>query len=223
MNVQGESAGTAARAIEGLALFVLVPVALAWARLMAGIDVPVIAVLIGVSVVTVALLRRDEAFDARAAFRGPVERRPLSGVLFRFGLAAVLLTALVATLAPERLFDLPRQRPRLWALVMVAYPVLSVLPQELLYRTFFFHRYGRLLGSSTVGASAAAFGLAHLLFGNWIAPSLTLVGGVLFASTFRRTGSLALTCIEHALYGQLIFTVGLGEFFYAGTVQSISR
>ena len=34
-----------------------------------------------------------------------------------------------------------------------------------------------------------------------------------FADTFRRTRSLWLTCIEHILFGQFIFTIGLGEYF----------
>jgi uncharacterized protein len=45
---------------------------------------------------------------------------------------------------------------------------------------------------------------------------MTLIGGVLFANDYSRHRSLTLTCFEHSLYGCLIFTVGLGRFFYTG-------
>ena len=50
---------------------------------------------------------------------------------------------------------------------------------------------------------------------------LTAIGGWFFATTYARTRSLWLASFEHALYGQLVFTVGLGQYFYGGTVQMI--
>lgn len=48
----------------------------------------------------------------------------------------------------------------MWALVIVLYPILSVYPQELIFRAFLFHRYAPLFGNGVglVAASAAAFG-----------------------------------------------------------------
>lgn len=101
---------------------------------------------------------------------------------------------------------------------MTLYPLLSVWPQEMLYRAFLFTRYGPVFRSrtGTVLASAMAFGFAHILFLNWIAIGMTLIGGFLFATDYARHRSLRLTCLEHSLYGCLIFTVGLGRFFYTG-------
>jgi uncharacterized protein len=100
--------------------------------------------------------------------------------------------------------------------VVILYPVFSVYRQELLYRAFFFHRYKPLFGDGTgmIAASAAVFGFAHIIFGNWVTIAMTAIGGVLFGCTYRKTGSLVLTCLEHALFGDLIFTVGIGQFFY---------
>ena len=62
---------------------------------------------------------------------------------------------------------------------MLAYPLLSVYPQEVLFRTFFFQRYEKVLGSeqATVLWSAFVFGLAHLFFANWIAPPAMGING----------------------------------------------
>jgi hypothetical protein len=64
--------------------------------------------------------------------------------------------------------------------------------------------------------SAAAFGFAHLMFGTVASVALTLVGGWLFARTYQRTRSLLAASVEHALYGVLAFTIGLGDLFYSG-------
>jgi hypothetical protein len=46
---------------------------------------------------------------------------------------------------------------------------------------------------------------------------LTLVGGVLFGYHHALSRSLLLVSIEHALFGQVMFTVGLGRFFCHGS------
>lgn len=43
---------------------------------------------------------------------------------------------------------------------------------------------------------------------------LTIPGGYLLSATYSKTKSLLVTGIEHAIYGNLVFTVGLGFYFY---------
>jgi membrane protease YdiL (CAAX protease family) len=105
---------------------------------------------------------------------------------------------------------------------MVMYPIASVYPQEVIFRAFFLCRYTAIFGDgwTILLASAATFAYAHILFGNGVAVGLSFLGGLLFAWRYRTTQSLLVSSIEHALYGQLIFTVGLGEFFYHGTLRA---
>lgn len=117
---------------------------------------------------------------------------------------------------PERLFSFVLHRPTLWAVVMMLYPVLSVYPQELIYRSFFFHRYRELLPlSALIIVNILSFSLMHSIFHNWIAIIFTLFGGALFVHTYLRSRSLLMVTLEHALYGNLIFTLGIGNFFYS--------
>jgi membrane protease YdiL (CAAX protease family) len=136
-------------------------------------------------------------------------------MVVRFLLAASAITLGLFHWAPDRMFSLVRHRPGFWALVMVIYPVLSVYPQELLYRRYLFSHYRSLFRSNwlLVAVSAVVFGWLHIIFRNYLACIFTLIGGIFFADTFRRTRSLWLACIEHILYGQFIFTIGLGEYF----------
>ena len=153
-----------------------------------------------------------------------ITRRDLGFVLGRFlVLAAVLGVALWFLLGrelwglrfPDLMFPLPRHKPGLWAIIVVGYPLLSVLPQNVVWRVFLMHRYRGLFGGGVlmVAASALTFGAAHAVMLNWFAVVTTLVGGVFFAQTYRRSGSMLLASIEHALYGLWMFTVGYGLLF----------
>jgi membrane protease YdiL (CAAX protease family) len=162
-------------------------------------------------------------------------------VLLRFAILAPLITLAFALVDrfyytdEHALFALPRRAPGFWAIIMVAYPVFSVYPQELIWRSFFYRRYDDLFapditnggGGGDSGArrgerrlliaSSLAFAWAHLMFPSpWVAMSMTFVGGLLFAGTYQKSRSLLAAALEHALYGCLIFTIGMGRFFYSG-------
>jgi hypothetical protein len=146
------------------------------------------------------------------------QARAMRAMLLRFVLLGAALTLAARFALPENFLDLPRHRPVLWVAIMLLYPLLSVWPQEVIFRRFIFHRYASLFPTplSMVAASAIAFGFAHVIFLNWIAVAMTTAGGAMFAADYARHRSLALSCLEHSLYGCLVFTIGLGRFFYTG-------
>ncbi len=143
----------------------------------------------------------------------------LAAILGTFLILGSAITYAAYALHPAGFFSFPRRAPRLWLSIMVLYPVMSVLTQEFVYRTFFFHRYGPLFGTSKWAAiftNAALFGFAHIIFGNWIAVAGTFATGLLFAYRYNVTRSLWAVWLEHSLYGCLVFTVGLGPYFFTG-------
>ncbi len=165
-------------------------------------------------------LRRRKGFDLTRLGAGPVFGRFLLRRALIFlplaGLAAVLSRAYM----PESFLDFPRLAPLVWAIVMVLYPVLSAYPQKMVFRAFFFERYRPLFKSdwAMILASALFFGWAHAFLGNWVAPVFAGLGGILFGRTYLRSGSLLLAGLEHGLYGDLLFTLGTGWLFYAGSI-----
>jgi membrane protease YdiL (CAAX protease family) len=199
-----------------VALFGVAPAGLAAVSAKAVIPLLVIG-----GALVLAILVWDRTFDRRSLVRLGTLPREVGRVGAIWLAAVVLLIPAVALAAPEEFLGLPRERPRLWVVIMIFYPLLSVYPQEVIFRAFFFHRYGPILGNSArlIAVNALAFGLAHAMFRNGIAVGLTTVGGALFAWTYSRTRSLPLVSLEHALYGCFIFTVGLGEYFYTGAVR----
>jgi membrane protease YdiL (CAAX protease family) len=177
---------------------------------------PILILLIGALVCAWYLLH-DGNFDRSRLWNQPAALAEGRAIAVIVGALAPLLAVAAWLLARDELFGLVRQRPLLWLAIMVFYPVVSVYPQELIYRAFLFHRYAPLFPSraAMVAASAIAFSFAHVLFRPpWVAMSTCLVGGAIFAAHYAVSGSLAVVCVEHAIFGQLIFTVGLGRFFY---------
>ncbi len=151
-------------------------------------------------------------------WNAPPLAHSLPGVLALFAVAAVAITLAVYLLRPQQLFGFVRTNPAFWAVVMVLYPVLSVYPQGIIYRAFFFERYRQLFPTvpAIVVASAAVFAFSHIIFRSSWSVALTFVAGMLFAWRYQATGSLLVSSLEHALYGCYMFTVGLGGLFYHG-------
>jgi uncharacterized protein len=164
-------------------------------------------------------LRHDPTFHSAHPLSVTGISAALPRLLLRDAIFLLILGLAVCIFAPELLFSFVKRAPGLWVLVMLFYPLFSVYPQELLYRAFFSHRYQPLFGSgwAMLVASASAFGFAHIIFGNWLSVALCIIAGFLFSLTYQHSGSLLLTCIDHALFGNFIFTIGLGQFFYHGS------
>ena len=163
-----------------------------------------------------AWLRRQPGYCLKTDWNWQGAKVEAKGIAWRILIVGPALVGVMLWDDPARLFSLPLERPILWVAILVLYPFLSVLPQELLFRSFLHRRYAPLFASpiGIIAASAITFGFAHVVLGNGIAMVLSAIGGGLFALTYQRAHSLALVCIEHTLYGSLIFTLGLGHYFY---------
>lgn len=184
---------------------------------------PIILALVVMAGLALWVLWRDPTFDRKQLWRAEGLRHEFRHVGLLFVAGAVLFIGLLAAFDPDRLFSLPRERPRLWLLILVGYPLLSVYPQEVLFRAYFFHRFDCLFRTpiAMIVVNAVVFAWAHVLFQHWIPIVATLVGGLLFAWRYDRRRSLAVVCVEHSLYGQLIFTIGLGEYFFHGSMHAM--
>ena len=116
--------------------------------------------------------RKKSIIDARPRWRD-VKR-----VLVRFAVGAPVLAGIVLAFDPENFLDMPRNEPTLWVMILCLYPIFSALPQEFLYRTFFFYRYESwFTRNGVIRVNMLLFCGAHLLFWNWQAPVLTLLAG----------------------------------------------
>jgi membrane protease YdiL (CAAX protease family) len=174
-------------------------------------------VLAGVSAL---LLMMTPGWSWRQLFAGPVLRHWWI-VLGYAAITAVICVAFVFWLVPERFLSLPRYQTELWILIMVGYPIASAWPQEVIFRSLFFERYGNLFPTTNIAilANGAIFGFGHLFYMNPVVIGFTALGGAFWAWVYLHKGrSMTLIWILHALAGQIIFTSGLGIYFYHGNV-----
>jgi hypothetical protein len=209
------AAGGWTRAAEFAALYLGLPLVMA---LLLPPDL-VFAVLFAATALGAVLLARTPGFAWAEVWRGwgRIDWRHVGLVA---GLTAVVTGLMVWWLAPGQALALPRRMPGLWLTILALYPLLSALPQELVFRPLFFRRYGGLFPgpAAALAVNAAVFGLAHLMFWNWVAVGLSAAGGLIFAQGYLARGGFPMAVALHAVCGGIVFTSGLGTFFYHGAV-----
>ena len=207
--------------LEFLILFIVLPLAYRCFP----VRIPALPLLWIFSGYALAQLLRDPRFDPARLWNASALAPHLTAILLIFLTSAVVLWSGVHFFAPALEWNFVRANPVFWAIVMVAYPILSVYPQGILYRAFFFERYAVLFPGkwTMIVASAAAFAFLHIIFRNSLAVALTFAGGLLFAARYAETRSLFTSSFEHTLYGCWIFTIGLGPYFYHGTITAVGK
>ena len=194
--------------LELFILFVLLPVSLTFSF---PIWIKVVMILLGFAYILVVMLRIEKiGFHIRKDIDW---KQFWKRTLYLFLIISVITTAYVYLIDSSKLFCVPINKPKLWVIILLVYTFLSVWPQELIYRTFFFARYENLFQNKKLllFMNAIIFSLAHIFFKNTLVIVLTFVGGLLFAFTYLKTRSTLLISIEHALYGNWLFTVGMGQ------------
>ncbi len=206
-------------AVEFLLLFFGIPSVL---LLNGGVVYPTV-VLLPALIIVGLLLRFTTDFKARELVGLRIARRDW----LRNGLVVILSGGVILLgvwlFNPKNLFNLPRGNPRIWLALCIFYPLFSAYLQEIVYRTFLFRRYGRLFRRKIwlIAASALAFSFAHILYYSPLSMILTLAAGFYLAHIYAKTGSVLFTAILHGLLGNLVFTVGLGQYFWLDMLRWI--
>ncbi len=132
------------------------------------------------------------------------------------------LSLYVYFLDKSLLFSLPKNNFSVWALVVLLYPILSVVPQEIIFRLFFFSRYSIFFNnkkSISIAINALVFSFSHIVFLNFHAIFLTALISPALSYTYLNK-SFKTCVLAHTIAGQLVFTFGLGIYFYGGTFNS---
>ncbi len=196
------------RLIEMVALFVVVPVLLA---MPISIYIKLITAGLGL-IYAIYYGVRDRLYKNIFTIE-----RPSASFLFRMlgiGLGIFLGGVFaVYNYDDSLLFSVVKHKPWLWFFILIFYTLFSVVPQELVYRHFFWKRYSYLFSNKTLFLliNMMCFSLCHLFLWHSLVMVLTFVGGGLFAYTYQKEKSMLWVCAEHALYGNIIFTIGMGE------------
>jgi len=174
------------------------------------------SLLLPVLVVVILILR----FGTDFKWKELVFMRTTRKILVKDGVILLIsgtcLFLFVITLFPDKLFNLPRANPLIWLALGAFYPVFSAYPQEIIFRTYIFRRYRKVFKRDwqMIAASGLSFSFVHILYYHPISMILTLIGGIYLAAVYNRSRSVLYNAILHGILGMIVFTVGLGEFFW---------
>jgi hypothetical protein len=181
--------------------------------------IPVFIALLPVLAIVVMFLILDRTFSLRREFSRGFSLGQLGSILAVFAVGGGIVVSYVATYHASLFLEFPRNRPDVYLRIMLLYPLMSVLVQELVYRTFFFHRYGVLFGRAwwlAIILNGVLFGFGHIVIRDPFAIYGSMGLGLLLAWRYAMTRSFWAVFLEHTLWGWLVFTVGLGRYFFTG-------
>lgn len=169
--------------------------------------------LLMIAIFFLGILLKDESFDKRIFVR--LNRRHLKKSVARVLSITGLLIWFTWWIFPDIFFEYPVEEFRRYMITLFLYPIASVLPQELIYRVYYFHRYQTLVPEKylLMLSNAIIFGLTHFIYGNWIAPIATFLVSWIFMFNYFRSRSLLNVSLEHYFYGLVMFTIGFGYYF----------
>lgn len=156
-------------------------------------------------------IKKDKTFKF-----SKLKNKPDWKFIFLYFLIFSLLGLFYTFFVDKSLFLIfPKESPKVWLLVIILYPFFSVIPQEFIYRVFFFQRYKNILSKNLYLKyliNSLVFSYAHIVFQNYHAVIITALVSPIFHYSYERKSFL--TCILiHSIGGLIIFTYGLGKFF----------
>lgn len=166
-----------------------------------------------IAITFLVFLLRDPDFNNETLYR--FNKSHLRKSIPRVLVISILLIWFTWWIYPYLFFQYPMEDLEGFILTFFLYPFASVLPQELVYRVYFFHRYKEIVPEKylLMLSNAIIFGLTHWIYGNWVAPIATFLVSWIFIFTYYKSKSLLNVSLEHYFYGMLMFTVGFGYFF----------
>jgi membrane protease YdiL (CAAX protease family) len=207
-------------AAELALLFIAAPLGMDW--LVHGEKIPIFVALLPVLVVALILLAADPTFHIRRELARGFGWRTLLSIAAIFVAGGAAATLWITHHHPSWFLEFPTNRPQTYTRIMILYPLFSVAAQELLYRSFYFHRFGPLFGDQRwlgVILNGLLFGFAHIVMESTFAILATAAGGLLLAVRYAMTRSYWAVFLEHTIWGWLVFTIGLGRFFFTGVAN----
>ena len=201
------------RAVEFTFLFVAIPFIVFHQRVV--LADYLLCVLTGLACLCAWLLYKEGKLEKQWYKAKSISLVDLKPILACFGLL-VVSALFVMYFWPQLLsFNTTLVMGTSGILVFLLYPLFSVLPQEIIYRTFLFHRYKLLFPSkyARMFLSSLVFSLAHIIYGSLLVLVLSLLVGLLFSYRYFISGNTALVIIEHSMWGSFLFLLNLGSNF----------
>lgn len=105
------------------------------------------------------------------------------------------------------------------------YLIFSVIPQEIIFRYYFFHRYKKIFLDKyvLVIVNSIIFSSFHIIYFNFEIILFTFVGSLFFSYNYIKYKSLTLVILEHFLFGQILIITGFFDQFKYSFIKSLYK
>ena len=150
-------------------------------------------------------------------------KKQIKHICIRFLFISSFIVFFLYYFLSEKILIFPYLNFKLWVFVIILYPFLSALPQEVFFRAFFFERYTFLFKNKKflILINGLFFAITHSIYLNIFVLILAFLGGIIFSINYYYNKSIFLVTVEHALLGNFIFTIGLGHYFEYSIIKHI--
>ena len=108
------------------------------------------------------------------------------------------------------------------SILLLFYLFFSVIPQELIFRFFFFHRYTNYFNKNELLlVNSLSFSLCHVIYFDIHIFLFSFFGNLLFTFNFMKHKSLLLVISEHFLIGQTLIILGFFDNFNFSLIKKL--
>lgn len=108
-------------------------------------------------------------------------------------------------------------------LLSLIYLVFSVIPQEIIFRYYFFTRYKDVFKSKyiLITVNSFIFSIFHVIYLDIKIIFITFLGSLLFSANYMKFNSLILVILQHFLFGQIFFMLGFLDNFELSLIKNL--
>ena len=107
-------------------------------------------------------------------------------------------------------------------ILLLFYLFFSVIPQELIFRFLFFHRYTDYFNKNELLLlNSLAFSLCHIIYLDIYIFLFAFFGNLLFTFNYMKHKSLLLVISEHFLIGQTLIILGFFDNFNFSLIKKL--
>ena len=174
------------KSLELIVLGITFPICIVYLQLSKYIILFLWSIFLYTLLITIFLYAKEISFKKSLHLNFNKNKKYISFILGRWLVLSLLLYFFTKLYFPEKLFFIQENNPTLLYKIFLLYPFLSAYPQEYIFCSFFFNRYRSLFKNDNIliFMSAVVFCFAHIFSINLVAPTLSFIGGLIFAYTF---------------------------------------
>ena len=108
-------------------------------------------------------------------------------------------------------------------LLFLIYLIFSVIPQEIIFRYYFFIRYKNVFKNKyiLITTNSLVFSIFHVIYFDLKIIFITFLGSLIFSINYIKFNSLILVILQHFFFGQILFVLGFIDNFENSLIKTL--